>query len=158
MRCLYEEMLKTKLKNYNRYLCTQCCLLTFFVFRLEVVRNASAHFAGGHQSALAVAVVLGVAPVRREVLLFRRPLLVQETLAVRFAEPVYRLVRTDVVHAHRYLRRLVEFAINLVTAGNIREIFRSVYHDLQRRCDNARVFVHSYILCAISCQWRRTPI
>lgn len=120
--------------TYNIIDTVKYCTITFIAFRVEIVWDTSAHFVGGLKPALAVAVVLGVAPVRREVLLFHRSLLVQETLAVRFAEPVYRLVRNDVAHAHRYLRRLVELAVNLVTAGNVREIFGRVYHNLQQQC------------------------
>jgi len=62
--------------------------LLYYTFPVKVVRSAIAHFISGPQPTFAVTVVLCVASGHREVLRPRRPLLVQETLAVIFAKPV----------------------------------------------------------------------
>lgn len=68
---------------------------------VEVVRHTFAPSVRRYQSAFAVTIVLGITPAGREVLVSHRSPLVQETLAVIFAQLVERHVRLNVADAHR---------------------------------------------------------
>lgn len=102
----------------------------YLTVHVEVVGHALTPSVCCHQSAFTVTIVLGVTPAGREVLVFHRPFLVQKTLAVFFTEPVKWRVHLNVFDAYRYSRWLVEIAVNLVPARNVREIFGRVYHNL----------------------------